>query len=66
MKNVSEIKEKMLKGDLETASKMVGITPANGSKALSREGSKYHESIIKALNRVFENREKLILESSEA
>lgn len=64
MKNISEIKDKMSKGDLATASKMIGITPANGSKAFARADSKHHESIVNALSKVIEMREMLIQEGA--
>lgn len=62
--NISEIKEKMMKGDLETASRMIGITPSNGSKALNRLKSKHHEELKNALEKVVKMRDMLINESA--
>jgi hypothetical protein len=60
MKSISEIKEKMLQGDLAVASRMIGITAANGSKALARTDSKHHDKLIDALKKIIDMRETLI------
>lgn len=64
MINNLEIKERMKLGDLETASLMIGITPANASKALVRVGSKHHEKLINAIEKVIKTREALINEAA--
>lgn len=66
MVNILEIKKKLSVGDIATASKMIGITATNGSKALYREGSKHHEKILNALDKVIKMREMLMLEGAEA
>lgn len=60
MKTISEIKKKMKPGDLDTASKVLGITPSNASKALNREGSKHHVNLVNILSKVIEMRDLLI------
>lgn len=62
MKSISEIKEKIQPGDLVTAGKALGISSNNASKALAREGSKYHENVVNMLSKVIDMREKLIKE----
>ncbi|MFD2874078.1 hypothetical protein ACFS5N_16465 [Mucilaginibacter ximonensis] len=57
---IDNLKEKIKPGDIDTASKMVGISTANGYKAIEREESKHHESMIKALTIIVEQREQLI------
>jgi hypothetical protein len=64
MKTISEIKEKIKTGDIQTAAKMLGITPMNASKALVRVDSKHHESLVNALSKVIEMREMLINEAA--
>lgn len=60
MKTISQIKDKIKRGDLRIAADMLGISPANASEASRRVGSKYHNALVDALHQVIEMREKLI------
>lgn len=57
---IDNLKEKIKPGDIDTASKMVNITAANGYKALKREASKHHDAMLKALQVIIAKREELI------
>ena len=52
-----EILAKKMHGDLKTAGDMIGITEKNAYAALNREGSKYHDKLVKALSQVIKMRE---------
>ena len=54
-----EILTKKMHGDLKTAGELIGITKKNAYAALTREGSKYHDKVIKALSQIIEMRETL-------
>ena len=64
MKSILEIKNNIKPGDLDTAAKVLGITPGNASKALNRVGSKHHENLLHTLSKVIEMREMLINENN--
>jgi hypothetical protein len=58
--DLPEIKEKLKPGDIDTAGKMCGLSAANAYKSLEREGSKNHTNMLRALEMIVHNREKLI------
>lgn len=62
---ISEKKQKIVRGDLLLAGQMVGITRKNAQAALKREGSKYHQRVKDALVKIFAAREALIRESGK-
>ena len=57
---ISEKKQKIVRGDLLLAGQMVGITRKNAQAALKREGSKYHERVKAAFMKIIANREALL------
>lgn len=61
---ISEIKGKIIIGDLVLVGKMLGITRQNAQVALKRVGSKYHERVKAALLKIYASREAL-LEASQ-
>ncbi|HSW65216.1 MAG TPA: hypothetical protein VLH56_18190 [Dissulfurispiraceae bacterium] len=60
---LSQIRKKIVRGDLLIAGKMIGITRQNAKMALVRKGSKYHERVKAALIKIYASREALISES---
>ncbi|WP_442795347.1 hypothetical protein [Pelobium manganitolerans] len=59
---ISEIKQKMKPGDLESAANIVGISPNNASQVLKRVNSKRHEKLKSVLEKVIEMREQILSE----
>lgn len=57
---ISEIKHKIVNGDLKLAAHIVGITPDNAHVAMKRVGSKYHERVKAAFMKIIANREALL------
>ena len=62
---ISEIKQKIVVGDMKLAAHIAEITHGNARMALKRVGSKYHERVKAALVKIFAMREALIKESGE-
>lgn len=60
VKNITEIKERSIRGDIKLAAKLIGISPQNARWALKRVGSKYHDALLTALDKVITSRENLI------
>lgn len=59
VKSRAEIEKKIIDGDIKLAGKMLGITAQNASKAYNRPGSKYHQDLLTALDKVITAREDL-------
>ncbi|RKR83230.1 hypothetical protein BDD43_3433 [Mucilaginibacter gracilis] len=57
---IAEIKEKKQDGDMQTAARIVGITPANARQAFKRPDSKHHSAVVSALETLIITREILI------
>lgn len=57
---ISEIKQKIVVGDMKLAAHIAGITHGNARMALKRVGSKYHERVKAAFMKIIANREALL------
>lgn len=58
--NIDEIKSKLSYGDMRLAGQMIGISRDNAKVALKREGSKYHQAVKDALEKIISAREELL------
>ncbi|WP_295675699.1 hypothetical protein [uncultured Mucilaginibacter sp.] len=59
---IEQIKIKMQPGDLNTAATVVGISPNNASKALTRPNSKHFNALVEVLTKVISMREIMLQE----
>lgn len=57
---ISEIKEKMKPGDLDSAASIIGISPNNASQVLKRVNSKHHESLKTVLEKIINARQQFL------
>lgn len=52
-------------GDFVIVGQMLGITAQNALRAFSRIGSKYHNAVVEALDKVINSRQQLIFGTSQ-
>jgi hypothetical protein len=60
MTKSEELQNKMRSGDWIVVANMLNISPKNARMSFSRPGSKRFADIVSAIERVVENREKLL------
>lgn len=60
-----QILKKFKRGDFILASEMLGVTPVVAKFSFKRRNSKKYDRVKQALIKIIENREELIIESSQ-